>query len=131
MARARPRRKGTAVNKRWIAYGVGGALGIGVLAGAAALTAQAMELRTDDGTVLDGGGIEADLSPAVQATPSPAVTPVPTPSATPTTKPKPQPSAPVAPPVVEQPAPPAGGGGAPVTVTPPSPVSLASAPSAD
>lgn len=118
------------MNKRWIAYGVGGALGVGVLAGAAALTAQAMELRTDDGTVLDGGGIEADLLPGVVVLPSPSATPVPTPSSTstPTTKPP----APAAPPVVEQPAPPAdGGGGAPVTVTPLSPVSLASAPSAD
>lgn len=104
------------MNKRWIAYGVSGVLGLGVIAAAATVTAQAMELRTDEGSVIDGGGIEAGLLVTPPASPPPSATP--TPSRTP------QPEEPV----VDQPV---TTGEAPVTVTPPSPVSVESAPSAD
>lgn len=96
-----------AVN-RWVKYGVSGALGLGVLAGAATMAASAMELRTDDGTVLDGGGVDANtLTPKVHVTATPGPH-----SSTPATSPTPSVASaataptPPAPPVqVEQPSP--------------------------
>lgn len=43
--------------RKWIAYGATGLLGLGVFAGTATLAANAMELRTDDGAVLQEGAI--------------------------------------------------------------------------
>lgn len=62
--------------KRWIVYGVAGTLGLGVLAGAAVATATAMELRTDDGTVLDGGAVEVAHRGGGDRTPAPGAGPV-------------------------------------------------------
>jgi hypothetical protein len=43
--------------QKWIAYGLTGVVGIGVIAGGAAATASAMDLRTTDGTIVPGGAI--------------------------------------------------------------------------
>ena len=43
--------------QKWIAYGLTGVVGIGVIAGGAAATASAMDLRTTDGTTVPGGAI--------------------------------------------------------------------------
>lgn len=43
--------------KKWITYGLTGALGIGILAGGAAAAANSMDLRTTDGNVVPGGAI--------------------------------------------------------------------------
>lgn len=112
--------------KKWVMYGVSGALGLGVLAGAATLTASAMELHTNDGNVLDGGGVDAGTIGGVDKVgEGPQVTPSPTPSETsapaPTTSKTPSPGANTSTP----PAP------APVPVDPASPISIPSAASAD
>lgn len=39
----------------WVAYGVTGVIGLGVLAGAATAAASAMDLRSADGTTIPGG----------------------------------------------------------------------------
>ncbi|WP_449278381.1 hypothetical protein [Leucobacter sp. GX24907] len=46
--------------KKWIAYGATGLVGLGLFAGGAAAAANAMELRTTDGTVVSGGPITTD-----------------------------------------------------------------------
>lgn len=114
--------------KKWVMYGVSGALGLGVLAGAATLTASAMELHTNGGNVLDGGGVDAGtIGGADKVGDRPQVTPSPTPSdtssAAPTTSATPSPGANTSTP---DPAPPA-----PVPVDPASPISIPSAASAD
>lgn len=43
--------------KKWIAYGVTGAIGLAVIAGGAAAAASSMDLRTSDGDVVPGGAI--------------------------------------------------------------------------
>lgn len=43
--------------RKWIAYGVTGAVGVGIVAGGAAVAANAMEIRTIEGTTLPGGAI--------------------------------------------------------------------------
>lgn len=45
------------MNKRWIAYGVTGVVGLGVIAGGATVAASGMELHTETGQVLPGGSI--------------------------------------------------------------------------
>lgn len=40
--------------KKWIIFGLTGAVGLSVIAGGAAATAASMELRTDDGTEIPG-----------------------------------------------------------------------------
>jgi hypothetical protein len=45
------------MKKKWIAYGVTGALGLGLVAGGATAAAAAMDLRTTDGAVVPGGAI--------------------------------------------------------------------------
>lgn len=140
---------------RWVKFSVTGALGLGAIAGAAAMTAAAMELRTDNGTVLDGGGVDAttiqptpgdgasDAKPANGSTSTklkPSATPSPSPSAIPTQPPV-EPPAPPAP--APAPAPPAPAPApapappvqveqpAPVYVEPSSPASVVSAESVD
>ncbi|MGF3054271.1 hypothetical protein ACQUSY_09980 [Microbacterium sp. YY-03] len=129
--------------KKWVMYGVSGVLGLGVLAGAASLAASAMELHTNDGNVLDGGGVDAGTivtvdkngstqspKPTPSVTPSPSVTPAPGagtggPAPAP---PAPAPPAPAPAPPAPAPAPPAP---APVPVDPASPISVPSADSVD
>ncbi|MFB8388392.1 hypothetical protein ACFC3F_14740 [Microbacterium sp. NPDC055910] len=43
--------------KKWITYGVAGALGLSLVGGAAAATAANMDLRTGDGSVVPGGPV--------------------------------------------------------------------------
>ena len=43
--------------KKWITYGVAGALGLTLIGGAAAATAANMDLRTGDGAVVPGGPV--------------------------------------------------------------------------
>ncbi|RZI80226.1 MAG: hypothetical protein EOO67_19650, partial [Microbacterium sp.] len=45
------------MKKKWIAYSVTGAVGLGLVAGGATAMASAMDLRTTDGTVVPGGAI--------------------------------------------------------------------------
>lgn len=126
--------------QRWIVYGLSGVVGVAVLAGAATLTATAMELRTDDGTVLEGGGVDAGrlgekASPTTGSSrsnpsPSPSLTPSPTPVkggdsavlASAPSVPAPPPA-----PVTKPPQPVAP----PVPVAPPAPVAVESAGSVD
>ncbi|GAA2534945.1 hypothetical protein GCM10009860_14110 [Microbacterium mitrae] len=117
--------------KKWVLYGVSGALGVGLIAGAATLTAAAMELHTNDGNVLDGGGVDAGTiglvgsngsTPSPSATPSPSVSPSPSSTTIPGSSTA-EPSAPPAPPAPERPA--------PVPVDPASPISLPSAASGE
>ncbi|QTV79677.1 hypothetical protein [Microbacterium sp. NIBRBAC000506063] len=43
--------------KKWIAYGITGVVGLGVVAGGATAAASSMDLRTQDGTVVPGSTI--------------------------------------------------------------------------
>lgn len=43
--------------KKWIAYGVGGLVGLSVMATAAAAAADTMRLETTEGTVVPGGEV--------------------------------------------------------------------------
>lgn len=43
--------------KKWIAYGVTGMVGLGVVAGAAAATASTIDMQTTEGTIVPGGVI--------------------------------------------------------------------------
>ncbi len=43
--------------KKWVAYGVTGLVGIGIISGGAAAVASSMDLRTEQGTVVPGGAI--------------------------------------------------------------------------
>ncbi|MGO1770562.1 MAG: hypothetical protein ACTHZX_11465 [Microbacterium sp.] len=74
------------MSRKWIAYGVTGALGVAVLSGGAVAMASAMDLRTASGDVLENGVItgESTTKPAqdidsgsiaVTAPESPAPTP--------------------------------------------------------
>jgi hypothetical protein len=88
--------------KKWITYGVAGAVGLTIVGGAAAATAAGMSLRTTDGTVVPGGplvgqnngvldrpGLQlrvTDTSASVVSSPSPTASPSPSISvASPTT----------------------------------------------
>lgn len=42
------------MTKKWITYGVAGALGLGIVAGGAVAAAQALDLRTSSGVPIDG-----------------------------------------------------------------------------
>lgn len=48
--------------KKWITYGLTGAIGLSVFAGGAAVAASSMDLRTDEGTVVPGGAINSRTS---------------------------------------------------------------------
>lgn len=130
------------MNKRWIAYGVTGVLGLGVIAGGATVAANGMELRTQTGEVLPGGSITdrsgartagSDLSEKeagasddrADVRPSAGADTVPTPNSSPTPV---TPPAPVTPQSVQTPdtAPSAA-----TAVSPISPASVASAASND
>lgn len=106
--------------KKWIAYGVGGVVGIGILAGGAVTAAQAMDLRSLDGQTIPGGSLTGKAS-LVSETPG-ATTPAPAPSPSAThTGPSPvTPPTAATPPTAPTPA------TSPSPVTPPSPVSPAS-----
>ncbi|MDN3497532.1 hypothetical protein QL996_16445, partial [Planococcus sp. APC 4015] len=43
--------------KKWVAYGVAGALGLTLVGGAAAATAANMDLRTGSGSIVPGGPV--------------------------------------------------------------------------
>lgn len=115
--------------KKWIAYGVAGALGLTLVGGAAAATAANMDLRTGSGSIVPGGpvvgpsggvldrdGVQmrvTDTSASIISSPSPvapSVAPAPAASAvsvvsapSPVAPPAPAP-APVAPAPVDSPA---------------------------
>lgn len=77
--------------KKWVTYGVAGAIGLTIVGGAAAATAAGMSLRTTDGTVVPGGplvgqnngvldqpGLQlrvTDTSATVMSSPSPSPSP--------------------------------------------------------
>jgi len=147
------------MNKKWIAYGVTGAVGLGLVAGGASAMASAMDLRTTDGTVVPGGAITGKngsvldrpvtlsvsdtsvtvvsaatptvVTPASAATPATAPSPTTSPSpVTPNTPPTPaSPASPVTPPSPVSPATPASPVSAASPATPASPASVASSPS--
>lgn len=115
--------------KKWVMYGVSGVLGLSVLAGAASITASAMELHTNDGNVLEGGGVDAGTIGAVdkkddRARPTASPQPTASPTVAPTRAPAPGQSADDP---VQAPADPAPPAPAPVPVDPASPISVASA----
>ncbi|MBO1901770.1 hypothetical protein J4H92_07375 [Leucobacter weissii] len=109
--------------KKWILYGTTGVFGLSLFAGGAVVAANALELRTTDGTVVPGGAITDDgrtvavNGPAQETAVDSSVTVVSVPSAASVPTPASAASAPSA--------------QTPVSVpTPASPASPASAPSA-
>ena len=103
--------------KKWIAYGVTGIVGLGIIAGGAAAAAQSMDLRTIDDERISSGTLNGTLStdqPLVD--PSPSVDPSAPSAVTPPTATS-APSADTQPSPASQPSP----------VSPPSPVSVNSA----
>jgi hypothetical protein len=131
--------------QKWIAYGLTGAVGIGILAGAATAAANAMDLRTTEGTTMPGGVITggegrvldlstvqrglADSSITVVSAPSPTPVPVDFTPSVASVASAPAPEAPAPPPAPAPPAPAPPAPAAPAPVAPPAD-SPASAPSA-
>ena len=106
--------------KKWIAYGVTGIVGLGLIAGGAAAAAQSMDLRTIDDERISSGTLNGTLStdqPLVD--PSPSVDPSAPTAVTPPTATS-APSATTQPSPTTQPS-------QPSPVSPPSPVSVDSA----
>ena len=102
--------------KKWVAYGVSGVVGLGILAGGAVTAAQAMDLRSLDGQTIPGGSLTGKAS-LVSETPDATPTPTPSPSASHTGP------SPVTTPTAATPPTPPTPASAPSPVTPPSPVS--------
>jgi len=132
--------------KKWIAYGVTGLVGLGVIAGGAAATASTMDLQTTEGTVVPGGALtnrgdvldtatvhlqQTNSSVTVVSAPSAAtiVSAASAPSATTAPSPATAPSAASAPSPVSAPSPATAPSPAspPSPATAPSPASVASA----
>lgn len=115
--------------KKWIAYGVTGIVGLGLIAGGATAAAAAMDLRDPEGTTLPGGQLTGTSTPtldgstpvtvdvtndtakvvtAVTPTPSPVTPPsATTPVTTPTPVTQATPPSPLTPPSPVTPATPA------------------------
>ncbi|WP_460784561.1 hypothetical protein [Microbacterium tumbae] len=128
--------------KKWIAYGVTGLVGLGVVAGGAAATASTMDLHTTEGTVVPGGAVtnrgnvldtatvqlqQTNSSVTVVTAPSAATVPTPATAVTPQTAPSPttapSPKTPPSPATPPSPVTP------PSAASPTTPASAASAPS--
>ncbi|ALJ20873.1 hypothetical protein [Microbacterium sp. No. 7] len=110
--------------RKWIAYGATGVVGLGLFAGTATIAANAMDLRTTDGTVIQDGAINHSgkglTSARIDTTgDSPAVSLVSAPTPT-TVVSAPTADSPASAPSVATPA------SAPSPVTPPSPASAPS-----
>lgn len=52
-------------NKKWMVYGVAGAVGLSLVGGAAAATAASMNLNTTDGSVVPGGPVVGNSGKSV------------------------------------------------------------------
>lgn len=123
------------MKKKWIAYGVTGAVGIGVLAGGAVAAASSMDLRTTDGTVVPGGAItertgvlDRDTVQLRETNTSVSVVSAPSVQSVASAPSAQSPNSPVSPPSADSPNSPAS---PPSAQSPNSPNSPASVPSAD